>query len=262
MQMSLEHAKELLKDEMKQRSIIKHVRLSLDQSSHDNESKKFPLMNLRKVNENSSRNSTSSSITSNKSLTTIPKFILENLNDEKLVLKHAIHKIDIEIISLELCEESSLLNSEIGNFIYIEFSFLNHIGHLLETQSLAKPKRAGNQDCTFYNFKRAFEIRPSENRQQFKLLKSMLAKKSKNHLKFLLVSEPICGDNVDDDDAGDCEEIGFGIAKMCELVDEATNDVIIKKIECFSTEYPHELIAYLNIRISGASVMKKLRDLK
>lgn len=204
--------------------------------------------------KNSSRNSTTSSL---KSFTDMPNFILENLNDEKQVLKHASHKIGIEIINLVMCEDSSLLTDDSANFLFVEYSFLNYKGHLLETQSLPKPKKSG--ECTYYHFYRSFEVRPSENRRQFKMLKIMLEKNSKHNLKFLIVSEPI---TIDQEDSGDCEEVGFGFAKLNKLVQEATEDVITTKIECFSTDYPHELIAFLNIKISGALIMKKLRNLK
>ena len=280
--MSLERAKEILRNEMlshKRSSTVKSVRLSMDVrclSNYNEDYDKRPSNNselpeathvvkkLSKIGDdisveevlNRSRSLIGSSA-SLKSFNTIPKFILDNMNDEEQVLKYDTHKIDIEVINLVMCENSSLLTNDNVNFLFVEYSFLNYKGHLLETQSLPKPKKSC--DCTYYHFKRTFELRPSENQKQFKMLKVMLAKKSKQHLKFLIVSEPISNDN---EDTGDCEGVGFGIAKLCKLVDESTEDVITTKIECFSTEYPHELIAYINIRITGVLIMKKLRKLK
>lgn len=152
-------------------------------------------------NTYSSRNSTCSSSSSRKSLTTIPKFVLENINDEKLLLKHSLHRISIEIINIVLCENSSLLTNENANFLYIEYSFLNFKGHLLETQSLPKPKKS--EESVYYHFQNSFEIRPSEDKKQFKMLKSMLEKNSKLPIKFMIVSEPL--ENEEDEE---CEEVG------------------------------------------------------
>lgn len=153
-------------------------------------------------NFHSSRNSENSSV-SQKSFTTIPKFVLENINDKNLVLKHSTHRIDIEIINLVFCENSSLLTKANANFLYIEYSFLNYKGHLLETQALPRPKRP--EEKIFYHFNNSFDIRPSEDKKQFKLLKRMLEENSKFPIKFLIVSEPV--ENQDQED-GECEEVG------------------------------------------------------
>lgn len=278
-EVSLERAKELLKSEnVSNNKRNKSVRMSLRPFSNQDDDYNKRYSNISEHGKEksnvvddfdtlsidellrrsfSSRNSNSSTTSSLKPFNAIPKFILENLNDEEEILKHDSHKIDFEIINLSMCEDSSLLSNDKTNFLFVEYSFLNYKGHLLETQSLPKPKKSG--EYTYYHFKRTFELRPSENRRQFKMLKTMLEKNSKQNLKFLIVSEPI---NLNDDDIGDCEEVGFGIAKLGELVHKSTEDVITTKIDCFSTEYPHELIAYLNIKITGALIIKKLRKLK
>lgn len=274
---SLERAKEMLRNEIAN-SFIKRVRVSMDVRSSSNPNQdyekrpsNYSVQEATHVVKKPSKSgddidnisveevlkrsrSLIGSSASLKTFNSIPKFILDNINDEKKALKYDVHKIDIEVINLVMCEDSSLLKNDSANFLFVEYTFLNYKGHLLETQSLPKPKKSG--ECTYYHFKRTFELRPSENQKQFKMLKIMLEKNSKQHLKFLIVNEPIS------EDTGDCEEVGFGIAKLCKLVDESTEDAITAKIECFSTEYPHELIAYINIRITGALIMKKLRKLK
>lgn len=149
------------------------------------------------------RNSECSSCsTGRKSFTKIPRFVLENINDEKLLLKHSLHRITIEIINLVICENSTLLEDKNAKFLYIEYTFLNYKGHLMETQTLPKPSKAG--EAVFYHFDNTFEIRPSEDKKQFKMLKSMLEKNSKVPIKFLIVSEPL-----DNPEEKECEEIGY-----------------------------------------------------
>lgn len=110
--------------------------------------------------------------------------------------------IEIEVTSLELVPNSSLLKADEAQFLYVEYSFLGYKGHLLETQSLPQPRKAN--EAIFYRFNQKFVINPEENEKQFKLLKAMLAKHSKEQLKFFVVREPIVGDENDEE----CEEAG------------------------------------------------------
>lgn len=228
----LERAKEMLVGDIfggERLSQMKRVRLSMDlklisQSSDDkktnswrnsifsnhststsgsgrSKSGEFETLGDVLKNISVSRNSTCSSCSSKKSFTSIPRFVLENINDEKLLLKHALHRIEIEIINLVICEDSSLLTNEDAHFLYIEFTFLDFKGHLMETQSLPKPKKAG--ESIFYHFENIFELQPAEDKKQFKMLKLMLEKNSKLPIKFMIVSEPL-----ENEEKGECQEIG------------------------------------------------------
>lgn len=128
----------------------------------------------------------------------IPSILLDHIDDEKLLLKYSTHNIEIEILKLELCENSSLLEDEKSKFLYVEYTFMNYKGYLLETQSLQKPKKAG--DATHYKLKRKFDINPAD--EEFKVLKTMICKDSNNPVRFLIVSEPL------DDEGQPCEEVG------------------------------------------------------
>lgn len=152
-------------------------------------------------NIDSRRNSMSSSGSSRKSINTVPKFVLNHINDDKLILNNSLHRIDIEIINLAFCEDSSLLANEKFKYLYVEYSFMLYKGHLLETQALPKPQKSN--ESIFYHFNNTFEIRPAEDKKRFKFLKSMLEKNSKSPLKFFIVSEPL-----EDQDDGECEEVG------------------------------------------------------
>lgn len=111
--------------------------------------------------------------------------------------------IEIEIVSLALVPDSSLLQAD-GKFLYVEYSFLGYIGHLLETPSLPQPKKA--DEPTFYHFSQKFDLN-SENEKQLKILKTMVLDGTENPLKFLIVTEPVENDNNTQNEAN-CEEIG------------------------------------------------------
>jgi hypothetical protein len=228
--LELDRAKEMLVGEIfggERLSQMKRVRLSMDLklispsnddkkqnswrnsifSNHSNTSGKskggeeFETLGDVLKSFSSSRNSNCSSCSSRKSFTSIPRFVLENINDEKLLLKHSMHRINIEIVNLVVSENSSLLTNENAQFLYIEYTFLNYKGHLMETQSLPNPRKSGV--AIFYHFDNTFELQPAEDKKQFKMLKSMLEKNSKLPLKFMIISEPL-----ENQEEGDCEEIG------------------------------------------------------
>ncbi|KAG5677364.1 hypothetical protein PVAND_007128 [Polypedilum vanderplanki] len=258
---------------------MKHVRLSLDAKifpisqnsrqsvvSSSSAPQKYNFKNTRAFSEESlgdyierisSTRYSEVSTVNRKSSKNIPQFILEHIDDEKVLMKHSTYTIEIEIINLQLCKDSSLLTNENANFLYVEYSFLEYKGYLFETQSLAKPKK--EEESIFYRLNRQFDVNPEKNPTEFKILRSMIDANSKIPLKFLIVSEPI---SVETDDYGDCEEVGFAFIKLNELVENATNDAEIIKTECFSTTYPHELIAYLYIKITGLKRLQKLSKMK
>lgn len=108
--------------------------------------------------------------------------------------------IVIEIISLELAPNSSLLLSEKERFVYVEYSFLGFKGHLMETQSMQLPQKS--LDPVFFRFTQRFDINPSDNEDQLEALKSMIESNSLKSIQFMVIEEPI--DNED----SECEEIG------------------------------------------------------
>lgn len=144
--------------------------------------------------------SSRTSTISTSSQKSVPQLVLDHIDDEKMMLKHSTHTIEIEVIKLELCENSALLEDNNANFLYVEYTFMNYKGYLLETQSLPKPKKSG--DSIIYQMTRKFDINPHD--KDFKHFKAMIEKKSKTPIRFLIVSEPIDAK----DGGGDCEEVG------------------------------------------------------
>ncbi|KAL7050426.1 hypothetical protein ACKWTF_004077 [Chironomus riparius] len=198
----------------------------------------------------SSRNSTLSQ-------KSVPQLVLDHIDNEKIWLKHNTHTIEIEIIKLELCENSALLDDNNANFLYVEYSFMNYKGYLLETQSLPKPKKS--RDSTAYNMIRKFDI--NAQNKDFKHFKAMVDKKTNTPIKFLIVSEPIDAED-DDDDGGNCDEVGFACIKLNKVIEQSKSNTENIVADCFSIAYPHELIAYLHVKITGIDVLKKLSMLK
>lgn len=70
----------------------------------------------------------------------------------------------------------------------------------MESQSFPLPRKAS--EPIVYHFTQQFDIKPVEKEKQYKMMKAMVKKDSKEQIKFLIVSEPM------DDDDKDCDEVG------------------------------------------------------
>jgi len=85
--------------------------------------------------------------------------------------------------------------------LYVEYSFLDYKGYLLETPQ-AMPVPVFPMDPIYYHFRQRFELK-NEHEKQLQILKSMLVKDSKVPLRFLIVNEPLQKRTE-----SDCEEVG------------------------------------------------------
>lgn len=202
----------------------KRVRLNLKERSiqsgrSSNENQSHRKIVNETVAECVRRNSAVSNASSGSKKNSI---LLDSLKDEMLIKKHVSllsafkkwnhfhnfsnfqcsNTVEIEIVSLELIPHSKLLTESDSKFLYVEYAFLGYQGHLLESNSLKMPR---SNEPVYFRFSQKFKINPTENEKQFKMLKSMLLPKSKDQIKFLVVSEP----NNEDKDDGECEEVGW-----------------------------------------------------
>lgn len=196
--------------------------------------------------------------------------------------------IEIEVISLEATENltKTCTNDEL---LYVEYSLLGWNGHLLETQGIQAPHKSN--EILFYRQTQRFQLDPLEHAEQIKKLISMLDMScADSNIKFFVVQEggherrqecrevgwvlkylhcaavciwqsliKIC--NVTFDELSITFSVWFGRfahVKINAIVNEATENSEIIKTEVFSTSYPHQLIAYLQIRLTGIDFMKQL----
>jgi hypothetical protein len=122
--------------------------------------------------------------------------------------------IEIEVISLEAT--TSFNSDDKNKLLFVEYSFLDYKGHLLETQSLPAPKKPN--DLTVFRHVQKFVFDTLKHAKQIKILSSMLSNNSNTEpIKFYVVSESVENSNInkDDDDDDDlnnkqkeCEEVG------------------------------------------------------
>ncbi|CAO1319480.1 unnamed protein product [Diamesa hyperborea] len=191
-----------------------------------------------------------------KTLSQLPRYVLDNIqnDDPNFTVKYGINYVSIEIVSLQLTANTNFICDDSIQKLYVEYSFLGYKGHLLETpQSLFKPKK--ENELMYYRFHKKFELKSDENEKQLKLLKAMLEKNTKKHLRFLIVSEPI-------DENDECEEVGFSTVNLSEVVKKSKIDSEKLSVNVYSTSYPHELIALLTVTFEGILFMKELlRDM-
>lgn len=116
----------------------------------------------------------------------------------------ALQKIQVDIVSLELIPNSIFLRFKKPKFLYVEYEFLGHFGHLLETESLKLPDKTNTP--IFFKYTQEFFIKPDIDVNKMKILKSMVEKDSTNPMKFRIIDEPIEMDEVDSEN--ECKELG------------------------------------------------------
>lgn len=112
--------------------------------------------------------------------------------------------LTIEIVSLEIYPESEIMMNRSIKFIYMEYTFLGHKGHLLETpQSLPKPLPGIK---LMYEFRKSFDFDYKQNFSEIRTLHKLLHSNFPT-IKFLIISEPSQEDLHVNPDL-ECEEIG------------------------------------------------------
>lgn len=86
--------------------------------------------------------------------------------------------------------------------LYIEYTFLDYKGHLLETpQSLPMP-RSADEELPF-NFRQSFKI-DLRTQKQIALIKDMLKPDTETPIRFLVINEPL-----GEEETSECAEVGW-----------------------------------------------------
>jgi Retinitis pigmentosa G-protein regulator interacting C-terminal len=158
---------------------------------------------------------------------TLPRCLLENTKDEKLLMRFvsmvAWWKIPrlILMTQFHISQGSNVIEIEVNSLeavscfkkdklLFVEYSFLDFKGHLLETQSLPAPSKPN--DLTIYRHVQKFVLDTSKHAKQIKILSSMLSTNNSNSepIKFYVVSESVDDDTNEDDELNhkECEEVG------------------------------------------------------
>ncbi|CAL1675021.1 unnamed protein product [Lasius platythorax] len=113
--------------------------------------------------------------------------------------------IIIEIASMQLLNESFIMQDDEIHLLYVEYSFLGRRGEDMETVSVEKPKTASQE--MFYNFKKKFRIDEKTHSVERNILRSMLAESTSPNVKFIIISEPL----PEETEVKECEEVGYAI---------------------------------------------------
>ncbi|XP_014599613.1 PREDICTED: uncharacterized protein LOC106784511 [Polistes canadensis] len=111
--------------------------------------------------------------------------------------------IVIQIASVNLFENSSVMRDDDVHLLYVEYSFLGYRGADMETESLPKPKIP--RKPLIYNFTKTFPIDEKYHAIERNTLRAMLDESINPNIKFILVSEPL----PEETDTKDCMEIGY-----------------------------------------------------
>ncbi|KOC64845.1 X-linked retinitis pigmentosa GTPase regulator-interacting protein 1 [Habropoda laboriosa] len=111
--------------------------------------------------------------------------------------------IIIEVVSLTIFPQTSLMQNKEYQLLYIEYCFLGFCGAEMETVSLQKPQPPNQQLA--YNFKRRFLVDEEKHTLQNNILRAMLDKTANPNIKFIVVCEPL----PDETDTKECVEVGF-----------------------------------------------------
>ncbi|KAM0729835.1 X-linked retinitis pigmentosa GTPase regulator-interacting protein 1 [Formica fusca] len=161
--------------------------------------------------------------------------------------------ITIEIVSIQLLDESFVMQDDEIHLLYVEYSFLGHCGEDMETVSVTKPKTA-NQEI-FYNFKRTFRIDEKTHPVERNSLRSMLAESTSPNVKFIIISEPL----PEETDIKDCEEIGYAIFNIKQYALGDGSEYVSLPIK----DDRNRQIGTLKIVVSGFDVIQQcLSDIK
>ncbi|XP_043672399.1 uncharacterized protein LOC122631144 [Vespula pensylvanica] len=128
-----------------------------------------------------------------------------NMDEFNTFISHPLEKdtIIIQIVKINLFENSSVMLDDDVHLLYVEYSFLGYRGADMETESIPKPKTY--TEPLIYNFRKVFSIDEEYHSIERNTLRAMLHESINPNIKFILVSEPLPAET----DVKDCVEIGY-----------------------------------------------------
>ncbi|XP_036145272.1 uncharacterized protein LOC105837120 isoform X2 [Monomorium pharaonis] len=116
--------------------------------------------------------------------------------------------IIIEIVSMQLLNESCIMQDDEIQLLYIEYSFLGNFGEDMETVSVEKSKTSDQE--MVYNYKKKFWINKATHPIQRDNLRAMLAETTSPNITFTIMSEPL----PEEREVKDCKEVGYAIFNL------------------------------------------------
>ncbi|KAL2728987.1 uncharacterized protein V1478_006619 [Vespula squamosa] len=165
-------------------------------------------------------------------------------------ISHPIQKdtIIIQIVKINLFENSSVMLDDNVHLLYVEYSFLGFRGADMETESIVKPKSF--EEALIYNFKKIFPIDKEYHSIERNTLRAMLHQSTNPNIKFILVSEPL----PEETDTKDCVELGYAYFNIREYALGDDEQSIRLPI---TNQMQTEQIGLLTIYVQGLDAIRK-----
>ncbi|XP_077269978.1 uncharacterized protein LOC143901489 [Temnothorax americanus] len=161
--------------------------------------------------------------------------------------RHEKDAIIIEIVSMQLLDESCVMQDDEIHLLYVEYSFLGNRGEDMETVSVEKPKTGGQE--MIYNYKKKFWINEVTHPIQRHSLRAMLAETISPNINFTVLGEPL----PEEREVKECEEVGYAIfnIKKYALGDECKHVLLPIK------DNRNRQIGTLKIAVSGLNAIRQ-----
>ncbi|XP_071643369.1 uncharacterized protein [Temnothorax longispinosus] len=165
----------------------------------------------------------------------------------RLFQRHEKDAIIIEIVSMQLLDESCVMQDDEIHLLYVEYSFLGNRGEDMETVSVEKSKTGGQE--MIYNYKKKFWINEVTHPLQRDNLRAMLAETISPNINFTVLSEPL----PEEREVKECEEVGYAIfnIKKYALGDECKHVLLPIK------DNRNRQIGTLKIAVSGLNAIRQ-----
>ncbi|KAF7394547.1 hypothetical protein HZH66_007721 [Vespula vulgaris] len=173
-----------------------------------------------------------------------------NMDEFNSFISHPLEKdtIIIQIVKINLFENSSVMLDDDVHLLYVEYSFLGYRGADMETESIPKPKTY--TEPLIYNFRKVFSIDEEYHSIERNTLRAMLHQSINPNIKFILVSEPLPAET----DIKDCVEIGYAYFNIREYaLDDNDQSITVPIINQMQTEQ----IGLLTIYVQGLDAIRE-----